>query len=333
MRDHQDRSPSRPRGRLLRWTGRLLVVSGVAMLAWCVAIVIDTSRSQEVARLALERAPRSGVPASVREPIPTTPTRPRVPVVAGAAVAELLIPRVELSSMVLEGSDARTLRRGPGHLETTPLPGESGNVVIAGHRDTFFRPLRDVRVGDDIFVNTPQQTVHYQVASLRVVNAHDLTVLNATNEDALTLITCFPFWVLGPAPDRFVVRAIRVGEPARAPVQTSTFTPPVSPPAPVIQQAVFAPPPRATPAVYDDEALVRSAIERFRAIYNGRLIRHNEVGTATLLTFSTCDITVAGDQATATCETTRETDDGQLHAWTMLLQRSDGDWAIKAMTN
>jgi sortase A len=332
MRDHQDRSPSRRRGRLLRWTGSLLVVSGAAMLAWCVAIVVDTSRSQEAARLALDRAPRSDVPASVREPSPTAPARPRVPLVAGAAIAELLIPRVDLSSMVLEGADARTLRRGPGHLETTPLPGESGNVVIAGHRDTFFRPLRDVRVGDDIFVNTPQQNVHYQVASLRVVNAHDLTVLNATDEDALTLITCFPFWVLGPAPDRFVVRAIRVGETGSAPVATSTFTPPVSLPAPVIQHAVSAPPPRARPAAADDEALVRRAIERFRAVYNGRLIRHNEGGNASPLTFSTCDVTVTGDQATATCETTRETD-RQLQVWTMSLQRSEGDWAIKAMTN
>jgi sortase A len=86
-------------------------------------------------------------------------------------------------------------------------------VVIAGHRDTFFRPLRHVKAGDEIVVDTPQARFQYRVTSLHIVHPQDVSVLEPTGDPVLTLITCYPFWVLGPAPDRFVVRAIRVFGP------------------------------------------------------------------------------------------------------------------------
>mgnify|MGYP003339273021 CR=1 FL=1 len=131
----------------------------------------------------------------------------------GAPLGEILIPRVGLSAVVLHGSDAQTLRRGPGHLEHTALPGQPGNVAIAGHRDSFFRPIRNVRAGDDIFLTTSTQRYHYRVSWVEVVSATNVSVLASTEDATLTLITCFPFTLIGAAPDRFVVRATAVESP------------------------------------------------------------------------------------------------------------------------
>ena len=142
-----------------------------------------------------------------------------------ATIGELTIPRVHLSAMVLHGSDSRTLRRGPGHIEHTALPGQAGNVAIAGHRDSFFRPVRDVRVGDDIYFATREGRFHYRVESLDIVRPDDMSVLDETEAPTLTLVTCFPFWVAGSAPDRFVVRAYEVDRAGTAaPLRRTTET-------------------------------------------------------------------------------------------------------------
>jgi sortase A len=195
---------------------RLLLIAGIAALAWCAVRLTDTLIAQRIARSSLEVA--TVVENPVRAAAAATPVDPGSagPPARGSAVGTLTIPRVDLSAVVLHGSDDQTLRRGPGHLENTPLPGESGNVVIAGHRDTFFRPLRNIQLGDDIFIETPAGRFRYQVASVRVVSPRDLRVLRATDDSVLTLITCYPFWVLGNAPERFVVRATAVSGPAAA---------------------------------------------------------------------------------------------------------------------
>ena len=149
------------------------------------------------------------------------PPRSSVMVKAGTPLAELSIPRIGLSAVVLEGSDDHTLRAGPGHIETTPRPGESGNVAIAGHRDSFFRPLRDVQVGDDILLDTPTSRVHYRVSSYSVVNSSEVSVLGPTRDNVLTLVTCFPFQFIGSAPDRFIVRANLVTTGKLSPAQRS----------------------------------------------------------------------------------------------------------------
>ena len=196
---------------IARVTSRLLLVAGVALLGWCALVVGDAWVAQWAARVALETVTLPHRPAVV-EPASSSPAAARpVSAAPGAALATLSIPRVGLSAVVLQGTDNRTLRRGPGHLETSVLPGETGNDVIAGHRDSFFRPLRDVKRGDDVFLEGPAGRAHYRITWARVVGAHDVSVLAATDNDVLTLITCYPFWVLGNAPDRFVVRASRVG--------------------------------------------------------------------------------------------------------------------------
>ncbi len=130
--------------------------------------------------------------------------------VAGEPLATLSIPRVGLSSVVLAGVDGRELAVGVGHFPGTPLPGQPGNVALAGHRDSVFRPLRHVHPGDRILLRTPQRVVTYVVRWTRVVDPDALWVLRATGGDDLTLVTCYPFEWIGHAPKRFVVRAAEV---------------------------------------------------------------------------------------------------------------------------
>lgn len=332
-----DRAIGRSGGRLRRRIAAVLVVAGVAMLAWSALLVLDAYVSQEAARRSLELATRLEPPArpgllAEEEPAPATAAL----VVRGAPIAELLIPRVHLSSVVLHGSDATTLRRGPGHIEHTARPGERGNIAIAGHRDTFFRRLRDVHVGDDVFLSTPGGSVHYRITSTRVASAHDLSVLDPTERAVLTLITCYPFWVLGPAPDRFVVRAERVDAlpPWEAPDPTDpTQSTPVSIGAPALERVTHPQSAVTRPAVLDDETLVLDAIERFRVTYNAQLVRHNERRTGGLLSFAGCDVAVAGDEADARCVTVAtDAPAPAIDLWTLHLARAEGTWTIKSLT-
>ena len=322
----------RSRGsRLLRWVERLFIIAGTAMLVWCALLVFDASWAQREARRSLEIASPVARPPAAPEVTATEDPPLRVPVLAsGAAIADLSIPRIQLSAVVLHGSDSRTLRRGPGHLEHTALPGDSGNVVIAGHRDSFFRPLRNVQVGDDIFLDTPYARFHYRVTSIRVVNPHDLSVLEPTDSATLTLITCYPFWVLGNAPDRFIVSAALVAEPAAA---RASFPAPLPLERSAVPSAYKAGATRviADAPIPDDEALVRLTIEQFRLTYNGRLLTHGDVRANGPLAFLACGITIVSDEATATCEATSQSPDNEPDVWTLTLRRADTGWAIKSI--
>ena len=141
----------------------------------------------------------------------TLPTLPEDrPVVAdGGLIGRIEITRLGLSAIVAQGIDKRTLRRAVGHIPGTALPGQVGNVGIAGHRDTFFRPLQDIDVDDVIMLTTLWGEFRYRVVSSQVVGPNDTAVLDPTANDVLTLVTCHPFYFVGPAPDRFIVRAER----------------------------------------------------------------------------------------------------------------------------
>ena len=137
--------------------------------------------------------------------------RPRAKRAAEASTAGLLarltVPRLDMAVMVAQGMDSRTLRRAAGHIPGTAPVGTGGNVGLAGHRDSFFRPLRDVRVGDEIVLTTPQSVSTYRVEWTEVVTPEATEVLRPTPYPALTLVTCYPFTFVGTAPDRLVVRA------------------------------------------------------------------------------------------------------------------------------
>jgi len=133
-------------------------------------------------------------------------SEPHFPVV-GEVLGQIEIPRLALKAVIVHGNSPVILRRGVAHLPKTPVPGEWGNVVLAGHRDTFFRPLRRIRPGDVIRLRADAETFEYRVESTNVVSPTDVQVLEPSNSRSLTLITCFPFEYVGAAPNRFIVRA------------------------------------------------------------------------------------------------------------------------------
>ena len=127
-----------------------------------------------------------------------------------APLAILRIPRMQLAVPILGGTSEVTLNQALGHVEGTATPGSDGNSGIAGHRDGFFRSLKDIAVGDVIELETLRAKERYRVESLSVVNPEDVSVLDPTPDRSLTLITCYPFYFVGPAPKRYIVRAVLV---------------------------------------------------------------------------------------------------------------------------
>ncbi len=125
----------------------------------------------------------------------------------GDPVGKLEVPRIGISVIVLQGMERGTLIAGAGHVPGTPLPGAEGNVVIAAHRDTFFRKLEGILPGDRVQVATLRRTYEYVVSSSEVVDPEDIQVMESRARRELTLITCYPFYFVGPAPKRFIVHA------------------------------------------------------------------------------------------------------------------------------
>ena len=132
---------------------------------------------------------------------------------AAPPLAILRIPKIRLEVAVLPGTDDFVLNRAVGHIEDTALPGADGNSGIAGHRDGFFRGLKDIAAGDAIELETLQGRQTYRVERIWVVNPEDVSVLDPTPTRSLTLVTCFPFFHIGPAPQRYIVRAVTSRDP------------------------------------------------------------------------------------------------------------------------
>jgi sortase A len=145
----------------------------------------------------------------VRRPSRTSSSLSR-PVSAAALIGRLSVPRLHLSAMVREGIDGNTLQLAIGHIPGTALPGQAGNVGVAGHRDTFFRGLKDLRAMDEVQFSTSSGDYKYVVESFIVVEPDNVGVLATSSENVLTLVTCYPFSYFGTAPKRFVVRARQV---------------------------------------------------------------------------------------------------------------------------
>jgi len=144
---------------------------------------------------------------------PAGPMAPPPPPSPDSIVGRLSIPRLRLSVMVREGVDGKTLQLAVGHIPSTPLPGQAGNVGVAGHRDTFFRGLKDLRTADEVEFATAKGSFLYKVESLMIVEPDNIGVLAASGSNVLTMVTCYPFSYIGNAPKRFVVRARQVSPP------------------------------------------------------------------------------------------------------------------------
>jgi sortase A len=128
----------------------------------------------------------------------------------GTPLGRIEISSVGLAAIILEGTESGTLRRAVGHVPGTALPGQPGNVALAGHRDTFFRGLRKIQNGDEITLTTLDGVTRYLVDSTQVVEPSSTTVLDSSEDAILTLVTCYPFSYVGSAPKRFIVRAHKV---------------------------------------------------------------------------------------------------------------------------
>jgi sortase A len=126
-------------------------------------------------------------------------------------MARLEIPRLKYSVIVRDGTDRSTLALGVGHIEGTALPGPSGNVGLAGHRDTFFRRLGELKIGDSLRLQTLNEDYTYTVTQITIVKPSENEVLSDTASPSLTLVTCYPLWGMGPAPQRLIVQATLSG--------------------------------------------------------------------------------------------------------------------------
>jgi sortase A len=187
---------------ILRWSRNVLLIIGLLALSYVGYALLDSRLYQaeqarrferELKETNMPRAKSSGIAVS-----------------EGSPLGRIEISAIGLKTMILEGTEEETLRRAVGHIRSTPLPGQRGNVALAGHRDTFFRGLRDIRANDEITLTTLSGSYHYRVDSTKVVKPEETEALKDDGADTLTLVTCYPFNFVGSAPKRFIVRARRI---------------------------------------------------------------------------------------------------------------------------
>ena len=217
-----------------RWLERGLVGGGLLCLAVVVAAALHARVGQAYAAWSFDRA-LAGRPASAAGFLAHVATGPadallnsrvdgetrrdwsaqrirafdEAEAAAGRTppVGRLEIPSLDLAVMVLEGTDEATLNRAVGLIKGTARPGELGNVGIAGHRDGWFRALRKVLPGDEIVLRTLEGRYRYRIEEIEIVEPSDTSVLDSTDEARLTLVTCYPFYWMGNAPQRYIVKA------------------------------------------------------------------------------------------------------------------------------
>jgi sortase A len=176
----------------------LLLGFGFGCLGTCAYETVEARRFQAERAAEFALAAQAYAPVTVR---------------AGGLIGMLDVPRLSLTTAVIEGDDERMLRRAVGHLPDTPLPWQPGNSALAGPRDGLFRPLKDIVAGDEVIFRTSRQSLHYRVTRTVIVEPDDVSVLKPKPDSQLTLITCYPFHYIGNAPKRFIVHAQRADAP------------------------------------------------------------------------------------------------------------------------
>jgi sortase A len=217
----QQRRPHQRGIQLVLYSSRYLFLA-VALLALGYAgyALVDARVYQAYETWRFERALKSVTPAASsgesfhQSPLSAPAESDRAiiesAVPKGSSLGQIEISSIGLTAIIEEGDGGRTLRQAIGHIPGTALPGQQGNVVLAGHRDTFFRPLRNIHKGDEITLTTLDASYRYRVDFTEVVEPQDTEVLDASDKAILTLVTCYPFYFVGPAPKRFIVRASRM---------------------------------------------------------------------------------------------------------------------------
>jgi len=209
---------------LLRWSHRLFFLIGILALGYVGFALVDAKvyqayqgwRFQQDLE-GLKPPVSSGEYLSLPRFPPTLANADRANAESlrmagreGSPLGRIEINAIGLKVMILEGIEDETLRRAVGHIPGTSLPGQEGNVAIAGHRDTFFRGLRNIQKDDEITLTTLNGSHRYRVDSTKIVEPEDIGVLDDSDDAILTLVTCYPFDLVGPAPKRFIVRAHKI---------------------------------------------------------------------------------------------------------------------------
>jgi sortase A len=203
----------------------VLILTGAALIGAAVLHYVRGSRAQEEGREALRRGALGYTPASIRpekarDDLPRSgASRPAADYPTGQPIARLRIPSAQMDWVVFGGADDTTLEKGPGHVPGTAMPGVDGsyeNCVITAHRDSHFRHLGWLRKGHAIELETPAGIRRYRVVSREIVTPKTLRVLAPTRKPRLTLITCYPFTYIGPAPKRLIVVAEPIAAPSTA---------------------------------------------------------------------------------------------------------------------
>ena len=197
----------------MRFAQRLFLWFGVAALAYAGGTAAYAGIYQRYQSWKFEGARASAIAQNLAVPkiIGAAVVEEAADVQEGDLLGKLEIPRIGISVMFLQGMDEKTLLLGAGHVPGTPSPGAEGNVVIAAHRDTFFRKLEAILPGDSIKVATVRRTYRYVVISTEIADPEDTRSMESRDRKELTLITCFPFYYVGAAPKRFVVHALPTG--------------------------------------------------------------------------------------------------------------------------
>lgn len=185
---------------------------GLGALCAALFVLAQTDRSvasasaldafREVQKAALSRTPDQSAWSAQRQ----ADYRKSLAETFDAPPGVLVIPSLNLTIPIFAGTSELVLNRGVGWIEGTAMPGEDGNVGLAGHRDGYFRGLKDIKLGDTIEVRSVGRTQRYRVTALKIVDPTDVSVLDPTDEPSVTLVTCYPFYYVGNAPQRYIVR-------------------------------------------------------------------------------------------------------------------------------
>jgi sortase A len=216
------------RVKTLRLFERCLLVAGVVLVAFYVSALLHRAISSRLALLRFERAQGTTVQKDFSTPVQskgeegvdfTLWAEKRILAYKNSLVSKtdpplavLQIIKLQIRVPVFDGTDDMTLNRGVGRIIGTAQVGESGNIGIAGHRDGFFRALKDISVGDEVDLMMTAAKATYVVDQIEIVRPGDVQVLRPRSMPSITLVTCYPFYFVGDAPKRFIVHASLVSD-------------------------------------------------------------------------------------------------------------------------
>jgi sortase A len=207
-------------------TTPLVVIEGLAWITGVLAVAgFTTARYFDTSARNADLASFEHARSTVAMGLPPPSSSFQAVLTSTPAAAILRSPSLNMRVPVYEGTSEQNLHRGAGRIEGTARLGETGNIGIAAHRDGFFRALKDIVAGDEVIVESIHSTELYRVVDTRIVEPSDVAVLQPTEDSMVTLVTCYPFYFMGSAPQRFIVRAQRVeAQPAPASTTTTTTT-------------------------------------------------------------------------------------------------------------